>query len=48
MRTAIWKDTVIAQATDDEVAFVEGKTYFPLNRVNEAYRRDTATHTICS
>ena len=48
MPTALWRDQVIAQASDDEVRVVEGNTYFPPDRVNRGFLQDSATRTVCA
>lgn len=47
MPTAKWKDTVIAEANDDEIVKVEGNIYFPMNRVHQEYLRESEKHTVC-
>lgn len=47
MPTAKWKDTVIAQASDDEIVKLEGNIYFPEKSVNPEHLRDSDKHTVC-
>ena len=47
MPKATWNGALIAQAEDDEVEIVEGNVYFPPDKVDHTYLRDSATHTVC-
>ena len=47
MPTATWNGAVIAEAEDDEVELVEGNVYFPPDKVDKTFLRDSATHTVC-
>jgi uncharacterized protein (DUF427 family) len=47
MPSATWNGQLIAQADDDEVEIVEGNVYFPPDKVDRNYLRDSATHTVC-
>ena len=47
MPKATWNGGVIAAADDDEVELVEGNVYFPPDKVDKSYLRDSATHTVC-
>ena len=47
MPTATWNGTVIAEAEDDEIELVEGNVYFPPDKVDRTYLRDSQTHTVC-
>jgi uncharacterized protein (DUF427 family) len=47
MPKATWSGTVIAEAGEDEVELVEGNVYFPPDKVDRTYLRDSATHTVC-
>jgi uncharacterized protein (DUF427 family) len=42
---AIWNGSVIAESNDTVV--VEGNHYFPVESVNSAFLRPSATHTTC-
>jgi len=42
---AIWNNEVIAES--DDTVFIEGNYYFPVASVNQAYLKDSATHTVC-
>ena len=48
MPKAIWNDAVLAEADNSRVETVEGNIYFPPDAVNQAYFRDSATHTRCA
>lgn len=45
MPRAIWNGAVLAES--DEVALVDGNTYFPPDAVCRDYLRDSQTHTTC-
>ena len=47
MPTAIWKNTVLAEAGDAEVVIVEGNTYFPANCIRQEYFCPSDKHTVC-
>lgn len=47
MPKAIWKNTVIADASAERVQIVEGNVYFPPDAVHRQYLRETDTHTVC-
>lgn len=47
MPKATWNGVEIAQAKDDEVELVEGNVYFPPDKVDHTYLRESATHTVC-
>ena len=47
MPTATWNGAVLAEAEDDEVELVEGNVYFPPDKVDRTYLRDSQTHTVC-
>jgi uncharacterized protein (DUF427 family) len=47
MPKATWNGAPIAEAEDDEVEIVEGNVYFPPEKVDHTYLRDSATHTVC-
>lgn len=44
---AIWNDTVIARADDDELIKIEGNWYFPLKSLKKEYFIDSDHHTVC-
>ncbi len=45
MATATWNGTIIAQS--DTTEMVEGNHYFPLESVNSAYLKPSATQSVC-
>lgn len=45
MAKAVWNGAVIAES--DTFQLVEGNVYFPLDSVDRAHLRDSATHTVC-
>ena len=45
MAKAIWNDVVIAESDDYET--VEGNTYFPPDKINKEYFKDSDTHSTC-
>ena len=47
MLKATWNGAVIAEAEDDEIELVEGNVYFPAEKVDKTYLRDSQTHTVC-
>ncbi len=47
MPNATWNGAVLAQAADDEVELVEGNVYFPPDKVDRTYLRNSQTHTVC-
>ena len=47
MPKATWNGALIAEAQDDEVEIVEGNVYFPPDKVDHSYLRESATHTLC-
>lgn len=47
MPKATWNGAVLAEAEDDEVEIVEGNVYFPPDKVDHTYLRDSSTHTVC-
>ncbi len=47
MPKAVWNGAVIAEAGDDEVEIVENNVYFPADKVNRAYLRDSTHATVC-
>jgi uncharacterized protein (DUF427 family) len=47
MPTAIWKNTVIAEAPKNELVTVEGNLYFPLLSVKSEHIRTSAHQTVC-
>lgn len=48
MPRATWNDTVLAEASAEQVQRVEGNVYFPADRVHRQYLRASDTHTVCS
>jgi uncharacterized protein (DUF427 family) len=47
MPKAIWNDTVLAEASSDEVEIVEGNVYFPPQAINRDYFQPSSKHTVC-
>lgn len=47
MPRAIWKNTVIAEASAERVQEVEGNVYFPPDAVDRDHLRVSETHTVC-
>ena len=47
MARATWNGAVIAEAEADETELVEGNVYFPPDKVDKTFLRDSATHTVC-
>lgn len=45
MPKAIWNGAVLAESNQCEV--VEGNQYFPPDSINQAYFKDSSTHTTC-
>lgn len=44
---AIWNDTVIAEAPQEELIRIEGNWYFPPDSIKREYFADSDTHTTC-
>lgn len=44
---AIWNDTVLAEASQDELIRIEGNWYFPPNSLKREFFRDSDHHTTC-
>lgn len=44
---AIWNDVVIADAPKEELIYIERNWYFPPNRVNKNYLKDSPTPYTC-
>lgn len=42
---AIWNGKVIAES--DDIANVEGNSYFPVESVKNEYLKQSTTHTVC-
>lgn len=47
MPRATWNDALLADAEPQEIVLVEGNVYFPPSKVDRAYLRESATHTVC-
>ena len=47
MPQAAWNGEVIAEADNDEVEIVEGNVYFPPDKVDRTFLRESQTHTVC-
>jgi uncharacterized protein (DUF427 family) len=45
MARAVWNGAVLAES--DEFEIVEGNVYFPAEKINKQYFRDSDTHTTC-
>ena len=48
MPRATWNDTVLAEASAEQVQRVEGNVYFPPDRVHRENLRASDTHTVCA
>ena len=48
MPKAIWEGQVIAEASADAVATVEGNIYFPPDAVRQDFLRPSVHHTVCA
>jgi uncharacterized protein (DUF427 family) len=44
---ALWNDTVIAEASQDELIRIEGNWYFPPSSLKREYFKDSDHHTTC-
>lgn len=44
---ALWKDTVIAEASNDDLIKIEGNWYFPPDAIKKEYYRPSDLHTEC-
>jgi uncharacterized protein (DUF427 family) len=44
---AIWKDKVIAEADKEDLIYIEGNWYFPLEAVDQKYLRKSDTQYTC-
>jgi uncharacterized protein (DUF427 family) len=47
MPRAVWNDTVIAEARDEDVETVEGNVYFPASAVRHECLQPSDTRTVC-
>ena len=47
MPRATWNGKTIAQTEPSETQLVEGNVYFPPGKVDRAFLKDSATHTVC-
>jgi uncharacterized protein (DUF427 family) len=47
MPKATWNGKTLAVADAGEVQLVEGNVYFPPDKVDRAFLKDSATHTVC-
>ena len=47
MPKATWNGALLAEAEDDEIELVEGNVYFPPDKVDHTYLRESASHTVC-
>lgn len=44
---AIWQDTVVAEAAQDELIRIEGNWYFPPDTIKKEFYKDSDHHTTC-
>ena len=44
---AIWKNTLIAEAPQEELIRIEGNWYFPPDSLKREYFRENDHHTVC-
>lgn len=44
---AIWNDTVIAEASKDDLIYIEGNWYFPPSSIKKEYFKPSDEHTTC-
>jgi len=44
---AIWNNTVIAEAPQEDLIRIEGNWYFPPSSVNREFYNESDTHTTC-
>jgi uncharacterized protein (DUF427 family) len=44
---AVWNNTVIAEALNDDLIRIEGNWYFPPESMKKEYFRESGYHTIC-
>lgn len=44
---AVWNDTVIAEAPQEELIRIEGNWYFPPSSIKREYFKDSDHHTTC-
>ncbi len=44
---AIWNDTVIAEAPEEDLIRIEGNWYFPPDSIHREFYKDSDHHTIC-
>ena len=44
---AIWNDTVIAQANEEDLIRIEGNWYFPPTAINKEFFTANSQHTTC-
>lgn len=44
---AIWKNTVIAEAPEEELIRIEGNWYFPPSAIHREFFKDSDHHTTC-
>lgn len=44
---ATWKDKVIAEASKEELIYIEGNWYFPPGKVNKQYLKESPTPYTC-
>jgi uncharacterized protein (DUF427 family) len=44
---AVWKDNVIAEASKEDLIYIEGNWYFPPSSVNKDYLQESPTPYTC-
>lgn len=44
---AIWNDTIIAEASKENLIRIEGNWYFPPSAIKQEFFRPSSHHTIC-
>jgi uncharacterized protein (DUF427 family) len=44
---AIWNKKVVAEASKDDLIYIEGNWYFPPNTIKNEYFKPNNTHTTC-
>lgn len=45
--TAVWNDTVIAEADKEDLIYIEGNWYFPRSALKDELTSSSTTHTVC-
>ena len=44
---ALWNNTVIAQADNNDIIEIEGRSYFPPTAIKKAYFHESSSTSIC-